>query len=140
MYLAYLDGEGPHIFTCDNFRDVRTLEFQPYFEDYMKEAFKPLGVYIDFWEPKLEAGAKHTFRVMMVNDTQKTMAGKLTLTLEPSTGGEAVVRTETRFDIPALGQGHYDIELPIPQVEGQFLLKASADAGNADGPRLADAK
>lgn len=140
MYLAYLDGEGPHIFTCDNFRDVRTLEFQPYFEDYMKEAFKPLGVYVDFWEPKLEAGSKHTFRVMMVNDTQQDMAGKLTLTLEPSAGGEAVTHAETGFDIPAFGQGNYDIELTIPQVEGDFVLKAAADPGDAEGPTLSRRK
>jgi beta-galactosidase len=136
FYLAYLDGEGPHIFTCDNFRNVRTLEFQPYFEDYMKEAFKPLGVYINFWQPKLDAGAKRTFRVMMVNDTEQAMTGKLTLTLERSGGGQAEAHAETGFDVPALGQAQYDIELTVPQVHGDFVLNASANPGHAVSPTI----
>jgi len=88
-------------FTCDNFRDVRRLEFQPHFEDYMGEAIKPIGVYIHFWQVRLEAGAKRTFRIMMVNDTQKRVSGKLTLTLEPAAGGEPAARSRTGFDVPA---------------------------------------
>jgi beta-galactosidase len=140
LYLAYLDGEGPHTYTADNFRDVRTLEFQPYFEDYMKEAFKPLGVYIDFWQPKLDAGVKRAFHVMMVNDTPQALSGKLTLVLESSVGGQAAARAETEFDIPAFGQGGYDIELAVPQVQGEFLLKAIADSGDAESPTLSRRK
>ena len=140
LYLAYLDGEGPHIYTADNFRDVRSLEFQPYFEDYMKEAFKPLGVYIDFWQPKLDAGVKRAFHVMMVNDTPQALTGKLTLVLEPSVGGPAAARAETKFDIPAFGQGGYDVELAVPQVPGEFLLKAIADSGHAQSPTVSRRK
>lgn len=140
FYLAYLDGEGPHIFTCDNFRDVKTLQFQPHFEDYMKEAYKPLGVYINFWQPKLDAGTKRTFRVMMVNDTEQTMQGTLALALEPAAGGAAVAHTETAFDVPGFGQAHYDIELEMPQLHGEFLLKAVADPGHSISPTLSRRK
>jgi hypothetical protein len=140
MYLAYLDGEGPHISTCDNFRDVRTLEFQPHFEDYMGEAFKPIGVYIHFWQPRLEAGAKRTFRIMMVNDTQKRVIGKLTLTLEPAVAGEQGARNETGFDMPALGQANYDLGLAIPEAQGEFFLKAAADSGGPGSPTVSRRK
>jgi hypothetical protein len=140
FYLAYLDGEGPHIFTCDYFRDVRTLEFQPYFEDYMKEAFRPLGVYINFWQPKLDAGVKHTFRIMMVNDTEQSMAGKLTLAFEPSAGGAAATHAEAAFDVPALGQANYDVELAVPRTQGEYLLKAVADPGHSVSPTLSRRK
>jgi hypothetical protein len=140
FYLAYLDGEGPHIFTCDNFRDVRTLEFQPYFEDFMKEAFKPLGVYINFWQPKLDAGMKHTFRVMMVNDTQQAMHGKLTLALEPSASSGLPTQAETEFNVPAAGQANYNIELAVPKTNGDFLLKAIADPGPSESPTLSRRK
>lgn len=129
LYLAYLDGDGPHVFTCDNFRDVRTLEFQPHFEDYMQEAFKPLGVYIHFWQPKIEAKARRTFRIMMVNDTGQRRTGKLTLMLESSSGGKQVARAGSEFDVPALGEANYDLELAVPDVQGEFLLKAAADTG-----------
>lgn len=42
---------GPHAVTCDNFADVTTLKLEPHFESYMREAFKPVGVYLDFWQP-----------------------------------------------------------------------------------------
>jgi beta-galactosidase len=141
LYLAYLDAEGPHIFTCDNFRDVRTLEFQPHFEDYMREAFKPLGVYIHFWQPKLEARAKRFFRIMMVNDTGQRMTGKLMLTLEPSSsGGKPMARAAIGFDMPALGQANYDLELAVPEVQGEFLLKAVADSGKPASPTVSRRK
>ena len=140
LYLAYLDGEGPHIYTCDNFRDVRTLEFQPHFEDYMVEAFKPLGVYIHFWQPTLEGGAKRTFRIMMVNDTGQRMTGKLKVTLEPSSGGKQVAGAETKFDMAPLGQANYDVELAIPEVQGEFLLKAAADSGKPASPTVSRRK
>jgi beta-galactosidase len=140
LYLAYLDGEGPHMYTSDNFRDVRTLELQPDFEDYVKEAFKPLGVYINFWQPKLDPGVKHTFRVMLVNDTPQAINGKLSLTLQPSAGGATVAHTETALAIPALGQADYDMELAVPNLQGEFLLQASANPGSGDGPTLSRRK
>ena len=41
MYLAYLDADLPHSVTCDNFSNPETLELQPHYEEYVKEAFKP---------------------------------------------------------------------------------------------------
>ena len=129
LYLAYLDAEGPHIYTNDNFKDVKTLEFQPYFEDYMGQAYKPLGVNVDFWEPKLQAGSKHSFSIVLTNDTDEALTGKLTLALEPRTGEGKPVQSDTAFSVPGLGQQKYDVELAIPASEGASELKASATCG-----------
>ena len=134
LYLAYLDGDLPHAFTCDNFRSVEKVELEPHFEDYMREAFKPLGVYIRFWQPQLQAGTKRSFRVMMVNDTERTAAGKLALTLEPAAGGAVVARADTAFEVPALGQATYDVDLAVPPTQGRFLLKAAAANGDPWSP------
>jgi beta-galactosidase len=131
LYLAYLDAEGPHIYTNDNFKDVKTLEFQPYFEDYMGQAYKPLGVNVDFWEPKLQAGTRHSFTIVLTNDTDEAESGKLTLTLEPRAGGGEPRRAETSFAVPALGQQKYDLELTIPRTESESELKASASCGKS---------
>jgi hypothetical protein len=106
----------------------------------MKEAFKPLGVYIHFWQAKLEAGGKRTFRIMMVNDAQQRMSGKLKLTLEPTSGGKQAAGAETAFDVPALGQANYDIELVAPQIRGEFLLKAAAESGAPGSPTISRRK
>ena len=41
----------PGVFTADHFADVKALKLNPWFEDYMAEAMKPLGVYLNFFQP-----------------------------------------------------------------------------------------
>ena len=43
LYLAYLDGDLPHAFTCDNFRDVAHVQLDPDFEDYMSAGVQAAG-------------------------------------------------------------------------------------------------
>ena len=136
MYLPYLDGEGPHIVTNDNLRDVKTLEFQPYFEDYMGQAFKPLGVDLVFWQPKLQAGSKRSFKIVLTNDTDEALSGKLALTLGTPAGAAIQAQTETSFEVPALGQKSYALELTVPASAGEFQLKASANCGKSWCPTV----
>ena len=126
MYLAYLDASNPRSFTCDNFRDPEKLVFQPHFEKYMGEAFKPLGVYINFWHSQLAAGAKTRFRVMTVNDEYTAAKGKLVLAFSPAEGGEEVVRGEAPLEILPLGQMTYDFVLEAPKTPGEYVLSAKA--------------
>ncbi|MGA2206128.1 MAG: sugar-binding domain-containing protein [Terracidiphilus sp.] len=136
MYLAYLDGDGAHIYTCDNFKDVRTLVFQPYFEDYMGQAFKPLGENLAFWDSSLQAGLKHSFSIVLTNDTDESLSGKLTLSLEPLATGSKSIQADTDFIVPALGQATYQLELAVPEEEGQFELKAAANCGKSWCPTI----
>ena len=137
MYLAYLDAEGPHIVTNDNFKDVRTLEFQSYFEEFMGQAFKPLGVDLVFWHPTLQAGSKRTFRIVLTNDTEDRLTGKLDLALSPWRRGAAQARSDTGFDVPAWGQETYEVELAVPaSATGEFELRASAGCGKPWCPTL----
>jgi len=148
MYLAYIDAEGPHIYTADNFQDVRTLQFQPYFEDYMGNASKPLGVNLKFWEPNLHAGAKQSFSVVLTNDTDQHLAGNLHLTFlpvaasskgmqpQPDTPGMDNTGSDTAVDVPALGQSTYDLPLSVPQAPGEYELNAMAKCGESWCPVL----
>ena len=137
LYLAYLDGDLPHVFTCDNFRDVASLKLEPNFENYMREAFKPLGVCLDFWQPALPAGAKRTYRVTLVNDTPTPLRGRLTLAWQPARGGGVVSQTAQSFEVPAVGRSSCDLELAAPLRKGEYLLtaKASCDSQRS-GPTL----
>jgi len=125
LYLAYLDGDLPHAFTCDNFRDVAHLQLDPDFEDYMVQAFKPLGAYLDFWQPSLPSATKRTYRVQLVNDTHETATGRLSLTWEPNQVGPPV-QAETRFTVAPAGTAVCALELPAPATPGRHLLVARA--------------
>jgi len=91
--------------TADHFEDVRSLKLRPEFEDYMGEAFKPLGVYANFFQPGLKGGAARELEVMMVNDEGKAAS---------------------RFEIGALGAGTYKLTLNVPKEKGECILKATA--------------
>ncbi len=127
LYLAYLDADLPTAFTCDNFRDVARLELDPSFRDYVGESFKPLGVYVNFWQPSLSAKAERDYRVMLVNDTQQTARGRLELTWQPQGSGPAAPPARRQsFAVPALGQASYDVPLAAPSASGRYVLTAKA--------------
>ena len=132
LHFVYLSSNYPGVYTADHFKDIQHLVLDPHFEDYMRQAFKPLGVYINFWQPRVEAGAKRRLSVMMINDEYRETKGSLTLSLEGENGKEAL-RRELAFAIPALGQQTYRFDLVIPDAPGDYLLKAAAyRAGRED--------
>jgi hypothetical protein len=131
LYLAYLDADLLHSVTCDNFFDPEKLEFQPHYEEYVREAFKPLGVYIDSWKSKLQAGQSQRIHIMMVNDEYETARGRLTLAFSPANGGPANSGVETEFEIPPLGQMTYVLNLPAPATPDSYVLCATASVLSA---------
>ncbi len=57
IHFVYLTCSYPGVYTSDHFNDVTRLELDPAFVDYVGEAFKPLGVYVNFFQPTLQSGA-----------------------------------------------------------------------------------
>ncbi len=135
LHFVYLTSCYEGAYTCDHFSDLKSLTLDPTFADYVGEAFKPLGVYLNFWQPNLKAGAERRFTVMMVNDSSTPASGNLVLTLD-NESGEAVARVERKFSIQPLGQETLLLDMKIPDVAGSFLLKAAAHAGNRSVPTL----
>ena len=125
LHFVYLTCCYPKAITGDHFRDVEALELEPNFRDYMGEAFKPLGVYLNFWQPTLEAGCKQRVFVMMINDEYEEATGTLALSLQEE-GGTEVLRRELPFVIPGLGQQTYKFDFTTPDAPGKHLLRAAA--------------
>jgi hypothetical protein len=137
LHFVYLMSSDPLGYTADHFRDVEKLELDPSFRDFMSEAFKPLGVYLSFWQPTLEAGASRTFQVMLVNDEPRPAPGTLSLTLN-SEQGRVLARKDVPFSLSALGQQTLYVDLAVPQAAGKCTLKASAAPEDASygGPTV----
>ncbi len=131
IHFVYLTCSYPGVYTSDHFEDVTQLKLDPAFADYVAEAFKPLGVYINFFQPTLTAQEPHTFQVMLVNDTSQPVAGRLTLSLENETGQE-LARAEQPFALPAAGDASLELALTVPAASGKCLLKAVAQPGGQD--------
>jgi hypothetical protein len=125
LHFVYLTCSYPGVFTSDHFADVKALELDPFFADYMSEAMKPLGVYLNFFRRSLAPAAAGSYRVMMVNDLYHSEKGELRLTFESEDGRE-LARASVPFDIAPLGALSREIALAAPSAPGLYLLKAAA--------------
>ncbi len=126
IHFVYLTCSYPGVYTADHFADVTRLKLDPAFADYVGEAFKPLGVYLNFFQPTLAPGAARTFEVMLVNDESTAVRGTLTLSLE-TTSGKRLAQTEQPFEMQGLGDARCALALTVPPTpSGKCVLKAEA--------------
>jgi beta-galactosidase len=123
LHFVYLTSSHPGAYTSDHFRDVRKLELHPEFRDYMSNAFAPVGIYLSFWRPTIEAASVQSLPVMLVNDEDREVEGTLTLALE-NAKGERVANQTAKFKIAPLGQQTSYNDFKFPQTTGDFLLRA----------------
>jgi beta-galactosidase len=127
IHFVYLTCSYPGVYTADHFADVGRLKLDPAFADYVGEAFKPLGVYVNFFQPTLPAGTNRAFTILLINDHDQPRPGELTLTLETA-GGRVLARSATRFHLDPLGSARSELTLTIPAAPGRCILKATARA------------
>jgi hypothetical protein len=126
IHFVYLTCSYPGVYTADHFADVTKLKLDPAFADYMGEAFKPLGVYLNFFQPTIASGP-HTFTVMLVNDYGKPIDGDMVLTLEDQKG-KVLARAQKPFSLRELGDQALEVQLAVPNATGKLMLRATAKA------------
>lgn len=125
LHFVYLTCSYPGVFTSDHFIDVKKLILNPYFEDYMGEAFKPLGVYINFFQPTVKALEDKTFEIYLVNDYDFPLNGKVDLVLEDKKG-KVLSKSEGGFSMQPCGATKLEIKMTIPNIKQDCVLKAIA--------------
>lgn len=125
MHFVYLTYSLPYGATSDSFKDVADLKLEPHFEEYMANAFRPIGVYVNFWQPTVKAGTVKALEVMMINDYADPVSGELSIVLEDGAGRQ-LTKMETAFELSGLGQQTYHFDFQFPQSIGKCWLKAIA--------------
>lgn len=130
MSFPYLTSSGPDAWTSDQFVDLQKLELEPHFEKSIEQAFKPLGVYLNFWHPSVEAGESNYYLIYMVNDEDRTRRGTLRLQFAAVDGKAGTVQ-EVKFSVPPFGAQQYTVQLRAPSVAGGYELQAIAAADDA---------
>ena len=127
LHFVYLTASDPLAFTSDHFIDLKTLKLEPHFEKAMEQAFNPLGVYLNFWHPTLNAAEPHDYTIAVVNDEDRPRAGKLRLVFTDDAGKETAAE-ETPFSLAPLGTQSYLVSLKTPSALGDYSLQAIAMA------------
>ncbi len=65
--------------TSDHFIDLESLTFEPNFERYIRDAFSPVGLMIDFWDDEIPGGTERSLKVFVINDLHKEWKGTVSL-------------------------------------------------------------
>ncbi len=126
MHFVFLSYSKPDGATSDSFQDVKGLKLEPHFEEYMINAFRPIGVYINFWRPTVQAGSARELEVMMINDHADPTSGMISILLEDE-GGRQLTKMEAPFALSGFGQQTYCFDFRFPQSVGKCWLKAIAN-------------
>ena len=108
--------------TSDHFIDLENLTFEPNFERYVRDAFSPIGLMIDFWAEQLEAGSQQKFDIVLINDLPMPYKGPVRLVIERD--GKTVAEKSKNCQIDGFGRIVLPFDMDIPKEEGQYQLVA----------------
>ena len=121
--LGYSRPTNPRGQTSDNFVDIPNLDFEPNFYKYLKQAFSPVAVMIDFWTKSLKSGQTVIIPVYMINDTYNTAEDSLKLNLYRE--DELLLSRSFPYQLPGLGRLIINDTLTAPAVKGIYRLEAA---------------
>jgi len=128
--LAYSRPDGQ---TCDNFRDLDSLEYEPYFLQYVRDAFAPVGLMMDLWDDELPAGAEREIPVIVINDLYENQ--EISVRLRLTNGDKTIAETSRRCTIDPLGQHTERFPITVPNESGAYQLVAELHREGAEPVR-----
>lgn len=109
--------------TSDHFIDVEKLTFEPNFAEYVREAFNPLGLMLDFWAEEIPAGSKQSTRVFVINDREEDFSGDIRLKCAKQ-GDEPVQIGSKAVRVAGLGREILSFEFTAPEAPGRYRVWA----------------
>ena len=108
--------------TCDHFLNIETLEFEPNFEKYVKDAFSPVGLMIDEWADRFTPGSEREFSVIVINDLYKDWKGNVNFRV--MRGKETISQQFKTCSVGGLGRRVLSFKETVPNQAGQYQLVA----------------
>ncbi len=108
--------------TSDHFIDLEKLKFEPFFEKYVRQAFSPVGVMVDFWGEELGAGSTQEIKVVVINDLYEDWRGNVLLQLKRN--GKKVAEQVESCTVKSLGSKTLTFSQQIPEQVGDYKIVA----------------
>lgn len=130
--LGYSRADGQ---TSDNWTDVSKLSWEPEFHRYLRDAFAPIGLMIEFWSERVPAGKAVRLPVRLINDLAEPWAGDVRLRLRRA-GSDTAVRDLARSArMEPQGQSTLEFDLTWPEAPGAYVLEAELRGTDAEPVR-----
>jgi hypothetical protein len=123
--LGYSRPEEPRGQTSDHFIDIENLTYEPNFVKFVKPAFSPVGLMINFWEKSIQASENHEFEIYLINDLETEWNGKLKLKLLHDENTVALIIEQVSVD--AFGRIVKNIKIELPKKPADYKLVAEIE-------------
>jgi hypothetical protein len=119
--LGYARSDGQ---TSDHWTKggVAKLEWEPEFHKYVRDAFAPVGMMIDFWKNRALPGTRTRVPVVLINDLYKPWNGPVTLRVK--LGGRVLIKMKQMARLEPLGTTNLVFDLAWPDQTGPCVLEA----------------
>jgi beta-galactosidase len=133
VHFTMLGYSRPDGQTCDHWTrgGVEKLEWEPEFFRYVRDAFAPVGLAVDFWKDKVIRQSQARIPVILINDLDQPWSGPVTLTLRSPDAAAALFEAKRDATLEPFGQTTVDFRLTWPEATGRYILQA--EARGADG-------
>jgi len=123
MHFASLGYSRPDGQTSDHWMDVKKLEWEPEFYRYVRDAFAPVGMSIEYWENKpIGGGQKISVPIMVINDLEQPWNGPVTLRVK--CGDRVLLKRSQSAHLDAFGKTILNFDFTWPEVAGLCTLEA----------------
>ena len=118
--LGYDRSDGQ---TCDNWIDVANLVWEPQFYKYVRDAFAPVGLMIDFWDETVRKGEKFNIPVTAINDFEKGWSGMANLKL--LLNDEVIQDKQVSILIGSYGESDFTFTLDPVSKSGKYTIEVT---------------
>jgi beta-galactosidase len=123
--LGYSRPEEPRGQTSDHFIDIKNLTYDPLFVKYVKPAFNPVGIMIDFWDKIFNPGVHTGIEVYVINDLDGAWNGQLKLSLRKN--NKEVKSLVKNIFLPAWNRSVETFILKMPVEKGEYIMEAEIE-------------
>jgi len=117
--------------TSDHFVDLEKLAFEPKIEEYVGEAFNPVGLMLHFWAEEVPCGDRRPLKVFVINDRYENWSGSVRLRIVG--GSEEAWGSSQPCTVEGLGRTILTFAVPMPAKPGRYTMIAELVRG-ADKP------
>ena len=106
--------------TSDHFIDLEKLNFEPNFEKYVRDAFSPVGLMLDFWDEEISGGSERRLKIFVINDLHKEWTGTVRIRI---VRGKSTITEQTKdCTVGSLGREILTFVQKFPQQGGEYQI------------------
>jgi len=113
--------------TSDHWIDLEHLAFEPTFQKYVRDAFSPVGLMLDFWAETVASRSEHSVKIYVINDLEPDWSGEVRLNL--MRGNECLSTRSVSCHVKGFGREILTINQQMPAGEGAYRLVAELSSG-----------